>query len=882
MQPAEDGLYPGEPVGRENLLVQLEEALRTGGRAALIGAAGSGKTTVAAALEARAKARRETVLRITAHPPQPPRPQVVACPPPPGAAGLAAQAPLGTGRAPEGTEERRPTAPKTMTADAAQALLAALRKAPAPGAPMLLILDDAQWLVAPRPTAPSPAEPPAHHPGSDPRGGTGSAADGDTATSDPLRQALARPLPPGLRLLVLGRPPAARRIAQEICGVAGVRTLPLPPLDDEGITELLIHRNLPIGPAGRIHRASGGNPRLALALAGSAADSAPATLCGESAVRGPAGAAARELLAAVSGQVRRTLLRAALASRPTVGTIRRSGRHEAEGELAAAEAAGLVTVSVDGRVAFTAGLLPAALAADADPAERAACHAELATAVDDPLEVIRHRALTVDYADGELAVELTAAAAAGRRRGDGARAAELGLLAAERTPADRPAAALARLVAAAGDAGRAGRPDLARRAADAILARDASPADRVWARLAIADTAGQGLAGLDEIYTQALADAGDDPRLRAAVQLRLTWKLLLSDGDPVGARQAAVEAGTIAAAEGDHELAAMALTARARMGRILGDPDAERVLAEAQALEASVVSSGLHNSARILAIRHALFDDRLAEARARLLALLPTVERAGMAEDLIEVLRTLSETSSRWGRCKEALNYARRAITLTNEAGLSPGPARFTAAMAESAGGRFDRAMDHARRGVWASEKEQDQMFLARNLYALGRTQLVSGDPRAAVRTLSRVGELGIGKLIVDPSMLRWQEELAEALVHAGDLEHAEHLLGRVRPTAERLGRHSVLAALDRAEALLAAAAGSTETAVELLGQALSRFSQLELPLERGRTLLALAAVDVSRGEPELARSALREAARVFTRTNAAPWLELADRAAAG
>lgn len=38
-------------------------------------------------------------------------------------------------------------------------------------------------------------------------------------------------------------------------------------------------------------------------------------------------------------------------------------------------------------------------------------------------------------------------------------------------------------------------------------------------------------------------DAADDPALLAAVQLRLAWKLNLSDGDPVGSCAAAAHAG---------------------------------------------------------------------------------------------------------------------------------------------------------------------------------------------------------------------------------------------------------------------------------------------------------------------------------------------------
>lgn len=329
---------------------------------------------------------------------------------------------------------------------------------------------------------------------------------------------------------------------------------PRPPLGADEVAELLLRHGLPARLAGRIHQASGGNPRLALALGHSLAEAAGQGGCAHHAdtlpVTGQAREVARRLLAAAPGRTRPTLLLAALAARPTTALLRRAGRPDAEAELAQAERAALVTVTEDGTVAFTAGALPAALAADAGWPERAAGHAALAAAVDDPVQAVRHRALAVDTPDADLAAEITRAADACRRRGQRALAAELGLLAAERTPAALPRQELARLVGAAEDAGWAGRADLARRATRAVLARDASPAQRVRARLAVIDAAGQALADLDETIAHAVADAAGDPSLQAAVQLRIAWKHNIGDGDPVRARDAAAEAGALAKAGG--------------------------------------------------------------------------------------------------------------------------------------------------------------------------------------------------------------------------------------------------------------------------------------------------------------------------------------------
>ncbi|MER5774235.1 LuxR family transcriptional regulator [Streptomyces sp. NPDC002039] len=839
-------------VGHGELIEAVDRALTTHGRAILTGPAGAGKTEVVRAVVAAAEGRRESVLHLAPDAADQWIPEA-------SAAALLASVPHGALDRLAGPQRaaiallRRETDEPGAGRDHVALRLAVveiLRTLAAPG-PVLLVLDNAQWL--------------------------------DDESTDLLRFAL-RLTPPGVRVLVAECVQGGAPVAVPLCG-PDTPAIRVPPLGAEQVAELLCRHGLPARLAGRIHQASGGNPRLALALGHSLAEAAGSRDGGAHhadtlPVSGQAREVARRLLAEAPARARRTLLLAALATRPTTALLRRAGRPDADAELAEAERAALVTVGEDGTVRFTAGALPTALAADAGWPERAAGHAALATAVDDPVQAVRHRALAVDTPDARLAAEITEAAASCRRRGQRDLAAELGLLAAERTPADLPRDELARLVCAAEDAGWAGRADLARRATRAVLARDASPADRVRARLAVIDAAGQALADLDETFAYAVDDAAGEPSLRAAVQLRIAWKHNLSDGDPVRSRDAAAEAGTLAALGGDQVAEAMALTVRARMGRILGDHDAEDILAEALALPAPEVPLGMRNAPQYLAVRHDLFDDRLDDARGRLLVLLPAVQRTGSAEDVFEVLRSLSEVELRRGNCAAGAAHARRALELTIEAGLSPGPAWYVAAMAEATAGSFARAAGYARRGVQASEEEQDQVFLSRGLYALGLVELATGEAAKAVATLRRVAELEEAQQVVDPSVLRWHGELAEALVAADALEEAAALLESTRTVADALGRTGVLAALDRARGLCLSAQGEAEPAVTLLEATARRFGALGLPLERARTLLALARVERRRRRRAPARAALGEAADVFDRAGAKPWVELAREAA--
>ncbi|WP_282692486.1 LuxR family transcriptional regulator [Streptomyces sp. CC208A] len=903
---------PPAPVGREELLARLENVLHARGRALLTGPAGVGKTEVALAAAARAEARGETVLWLAALPAD----RAI-----PGAAAAALVASVAATVAPPG--------PRTEAVPLGEDLPSG---ATVPGAPHVLssgvltsgVFDD---LPGPQRTAVAMLcrEAPIQQGGWDPialrlgiarilraltgRGPVLLVVDGaeflDPDSTDLLRFAL-HLAPPSLRVIAVETPepygdshpadgpktgtgapgcphPGHAAHSAHLWVPSEADLLLVPPLQADEIAELLIHHRLPSRMAGRIHRASGGNPRLALAVGRSLADARTPVHHAEAlTLSGRARDLARQLLGAAPPPVRATLLLAALALRPSATLVRRAGRPNAEADLAAAERAGLVSLAEDGSLAFTAGLLPSTLVHDACWAERSAGHAALAEVVDDPVEAVRHRALATDRPDEELAAEVAAAAETARRRGNNALAAELALLAAESTPGRDGDRRIARLVDAAEEAARAARADLAMRAATDLLARDASPADRVRARLAVLDTAGQGLTGLDDMYVHAMEDSEGEIALRAAVQLRLAVKYVLADGDPERSRTAAMESAALAASVGDPRTTAQALTVQARMERALGSPNAEPVLARARELELAERPLGIRNAAQILTIRHALFDDRLTDARDELNALLPLVQRRGSVEDAIELFRTLAEIESRIGPCPAALAHAGQSLALTLEAGLSPGPAWYALALAETAGGSLSRAASYARRSVQASEEEGDRVFLSRSRYALGRVQLINGDVAAALETLRRVQADERAQSTVDPSMLRWHEELAEALLAHDAVEEALSLLAEVRPVAERLGRSTVLLGCDRAQALCLAAEGRTDEAAELLTRTADRFAEAGLPLEQGRALMALARVERKRRRRSAAQAALHAAATVFERAGAAPWLALATEAPAG
>lgn len=654
--------------------------------------------------------------------------------------------------------------------------------------------------------------------------------------------------------------------------------LPVPPLDAEAVASLLESQGMPGRLAGKIHLASGGIPGLALAIGGAAVAEVDVATFDANAVTPPVTTLVRRLLSPLDASQRTTLLLAALADQPTLPLLRRAGRATALQDITAAREAGIAAITDDGRICLAPSVVARVLVFDAAGAELAACHAALAQAAEDEAGRLWHAIAVRTVPDAETADLLGKASVLALAAGRTERAAELALRAASLATPEVPAAAIAQwLVSAAGAAGAAGRPDLARSALDYLESSGACASDRARARLAVADAAGQALGGLDEMLSRALVEAQGNDRLVAAVQLRLAWRANLAEGSPQRACQAAMQAAQHARAAGDGPTEALALTMLARMQRLLGNAEAGHTLATALTLPQTPSAYGLHNSPHYLALRHAFFDDRLEETRQGLLAMLPVAEESGIAEDLVDLLRFLSEVEVRAGHCQTALSHAVRGIRLSEQAGLSPGPSFYTAAIAELAAGTPEQARHYAMRSLRASQDERDQVYLARGWYASGLISLAVRDAGAAVQELRRVQTLEQMQQVHDPSILRWHGELAEALAGAGDLTEASRLINATRGIAAHLDRGGVIAALDRAEGIYHCATGDPDQAVTFLQQAQERFAQLGMPLERGRCFVALAATERRRRRPAAVRIAQQQAQELFTTAGAPSWAAAAQ-----
>ncbi|MFC6287104.1 LuxR C-terminal-related transcriptional regulator [Nocardioides sp. GCM10027113] len=652
--------------------------------------------------------------------------------------------------------------------------------------------------------------------------------------------------------------------------LTGFTRIDVPPLAAADTVDLLTPHGLPAHTAHRLHVESGGVPALALALAGAVA-ATPELLGRPTPLPASVEQVARQRFLDQPAEVRNTLGYAALLHRPTVRHLERAGRVGAEAHLRAAAAAGLVACAGD-EVRFTPPTLRRIVVGLAPEVCRAELHAELAVVAPTVGERLRHRALADPRPDATLATELASAAADCVATGARELATELFVLAADRAPCELAAERTEWLATAIETGAPGNHAELVHRALRDLQESPATPAQLVRVRLALLELAGSGMAAMDEALTTALADAADDDVLVSMVLLQRARVALMESDAVVAARHAAQAVRLLRRSGSPADLAA-GLTTLAVATRWTGRGDHDALIAEALALPDADPPALVHLTPAYTAARFAMYDDRLDEAWTALLRMLGRVDR-GAGTDQLHLLRSLVEVAARSGRCAEAVAYAERAARIGEEFGLDPHPGWFVSALAELAGGDFGRAAALAERGASAAEERGDVRYLQRHLLVLGSARLRTGDAEGSRTALERLALMEAAGGCSDPTVHRWQPELATALVVTGRLEQAETLLDRARRALDgRPGTDGVAAQLDRAEAHLLAARGDLDGAAILLDRAEKVCRDLGLRLDEGRVLVGRAQLDRRRRRHAAARAGLEQARDHFRSLRATPWV---------
>jgi DNA-binding CsgD family transcriptional regulator/uncharacterized protein HemY len=158
----------------------------------------------------------------------------------------------------------------------------------------------------------------------------------------------------------------------------------------------------------------------------------------------------------------------------------------------------------------------------------------------------------------------------------------------------------------------------------------------------------------------------------------------------------------------------------------------------------------------------------------------------------------------------------------------------------------------------------------------LGVAACAGGAYEVADRELSRADAIDESLHVREPAAERFHADHAEAVIALGDLDRAEMLVRELEERAERLPRPWICAVAARSRGLLLSARGDLDGSLAAFERALGHHEELDMPLERGRTLLVLGQLLRRRKERRKARELFRDALAVFERVQAGQWAERA------
>jgi DNA-binding CsgD family transcriptional regulator len=153
-----------------------------------------------------------------------------------------------------------------------------------------------------------------------------------------------------------------------------------------------------------------------------------------------------------------------------------------------------------------------------------------------------------------------------------------------------------------------------------------------------------------------------------------------------------------------------------------------------------------------------------------------------------------------------------------------------------------------------------------------GLCLLIQDDAAAAAVELDRYRELFSVNHADEPALRQLAGEHLEALVLAGRHEDAQTELDDLSAAATRLDRTAVLAVAARAEALLHAAQGENELALDAATRSIALFDRVERRFDRARALLTRGQIHRRLKHKALAALDLQEALDVFTTLEARPF----------
>ncbi len=622
----------------------------------------------------------------------------------------------------------------------------------------------------------------------------------------------------------------------------------------------------------RIQQASGGNPFFALEIArtlGSRELRPDEPLP----VPGDVGELVRRRIGLLPRTKRRALLRAAAASAPTA--------HLIGTPLESLLRTGLVQELPARRIAFAHPLYAAAVYEVATSKERREAHGELAELVEDVEERARHLALAAEGPDEAISTELDRAAERARARGAPETAAELQERGFELTPATEQLAASRRALAAADDHLRAGALDRAH----ALLGQALQQVDEATLRahalhlLAEVRFREDSVPEAIALLHQAAEAAGDDPESRTPIELDLVFAFVSVSYEFEAARPHVEALLSCAERLSDPASLAEALATATMSKFLLGAGVDEATLARALALEDPERPARIQFRPTLIAGFLAFYSGHFDRARALLYPLRDRLRERAAEADLPLLVTTMA-----WLECCAGdVSAARRLAEEGHEAAMLTESETMAAvslafgALAEAYAGQVESSRDRIAAALQATERTGYGISALWAAGALGFLELSLGNASAADQALGPLTELIELHGLVEPVRAFFVPDEIEALVELGHLGRAERLTEMLAVRGRELDRPWALATSGRCRALVLAARGELQAALDEIEQALSEHERLPMPVELGRTLLVKGQLERRAKQKLAARESLEQALGVFDRLGTPLWAERAQ-----
>lgn len=616
----------------------------------------------------------------------------------------------------------------------------------------------------------------------------------------------------------------------------------------------------------RLQEASGGNPFVALEIAVALIESDEPVVAG---LPLPVPASLRQLLgrriARLPAATRAALLVISAlgeAGEEKVATV--LGVDDLEAVLAPAEAAGILA-SERPEIRFSHPMMAAVVYATASPRRLRDLHARLAALSSEVEGRARHLARSAEAPDATIATALEEAGRHARQRGAPDAGAELLAQAWTYTPTTDRAGMTRRLLAAGEVMLEAADTEAGRRLLEDAIALMPRGQDRARALLLLATIRWYDDAGAaHRLADEALQDAVGYPTLQGRIHSRMA----LFSGDADEAMAHHDQAVHLIDPDEDPSLLAFALFSRFYGGIEAGEPPAldlfERALdlePERPGWEASTIPALWWK-----------YTDQYPLARDRLHLHLRWARETGDASSDADLFAHLAELELWSGDWRRAEQYAEQSVDAAEQMGqpLSNSSHRIQALVWAHLG-RTAQARAAARAGKEATPPD-DRMLSAMYRTVLGFAAISDADPAAAHGELAAL-EAELGQIHqVEPIRFRWEPDHLEALLALGEVVAAEAVLANLVRRHESLPRPWTAVVTPRSNALIIAARGDSERALEESGAAVAALTALHSPFEHGRTLLIHGQLLRRANQRRAAARALADAQAIFERLPAPLW----------